>query len=198
MKWVKRTFLSLTILFLVISFSLYRLHSLNTTPINTANFSWINKAEIYVLGLVIGVIAYPIYPEIAREHLMMYKPFPDIPIEIKSDFFMDSPVVERAIQKAKSLGKPYRLAWPSSAYKLSFERDAYREARIALALNGGYIRVEGEKIIVSIDIKYPRNSFAPLIYIKGLGTIGVEEGLFWILQKERWLYSGKVEWIASQ
>ena len=128
---------------------------------------------------------------------MMYKPFPDKPVEIKNDFFMDSPVVERAIQKAKSTGKPYRLVWPSSAYKLSFDPDAYREARIALALNGGYIRVEGEKNIVSIDVKYPRNAFAPLIYIKGLGTIGIEEGLFWILQKEGWLYSGKVEWIAS-
>ena len=53
-----------------------------------------------------------------------------------------------------------------------------------------------QSLIASIDIKYPRNSFAPLIPIKGLGIIGVEEGLFWVLQKEGWLHSGYVEWRA--
>ena len=178
------------------SFSLYRLDHLNSIPTTPSNFSWINKAEIYALGLAIGVIGYPIYPEVAREHLMMYRPFSDKPKVIESDFFRGSPVVERAIQIAKRTGKSYRLAWPSSTYKLSFDPDAYKEARISLALNGGYVRVEGDKVIASIDIKYPRKSFAPLIPIKGLGTIGVEEGLFWVLQKEGWLHSGYVEWRA--
>ena len=176
------------------SFSLYRLDHLNSIPTTPSNFSWINKAEIYALGLAIGVIGYLIYPEVAREHLMMYRPFSNKPKVIKSDFFRGSPVVERAIQIAKRTGKPYRLAWPSSTYKLSFDPDAYKEARIALALNGGYVRIEGHNVIASINIKYPRKSFAPLIPIKGLGTIGVEEGLFWVLQKEGWLHSGYVEW----
>ena len=77
------------------------------------------------------------------------------------------------------------------------DQDEYKEARIALALNGGYVRVEGKKIIASINIKYPQNSFAPLISIKGLGTIGVEEGLFWVLQKVGWLHSGEVEWVTD-
>ena len=179
------------------SFSLYRLDHLNSIPTTPSNFSWINKAEIYALGLAIGVIGYPIYPEVAREHLMMYRPFSDKPKVIESDFFRGSPVVERAIQIAKRTGKPYRLAWPSRTYKLSFDPDAYKEARIALALNGGYVRVDGDNVIASIYIKYPRKSFAPLIPIKGLGTIGVEEGLFWVLQKEGWLHSGEVEWSTS-
>ena len=168
---------------LIGSFCLYRLDHLNSIPIAPSNFSWVNKAEIYALGLAIGVIGYPIYPEVAREHLMMYRPFSDKPKVIESDFFRGSPVVERAIQIAKRSGKPYRLAWPSSTYKLSFDADAYKEARIALALNGGYVRAEGDKVIASIDIKYPRNSFAPLIPIKGLGTIGVEEGLCLFLER---------------
>ena len=182
---------------LIGSFCLYRLDHLNSIPIAPSNFSWVNKAEIYTFGLMMGVISYPIYPEVAREHLMMYTPFPNKPKVIKSDFFRGSPVVEKAIQRAKGLGKPYRLAWPSSVYKLSFQPDAYKEARIALALNGGYIRVEGNKVIASINIKYPKKSFAPLIPIKGLGTIGVEEGLFWVLQKEGWLHSGYVEWVTA-
>ena len=182
---------------LIGSFCLYRLDHLNCIPIAPSNFSLVNKAEIYALGLAIGVIGYPISPEVAREHLMMYRPFSDKPKVIESDFFRGSPVVERAIQIAKRSGKPYRLAWPSSTYKLSFNPDAYKEARIALALNGGYIRVEGDNVIASIDIKYPQKSFAPLIPIKGIGTIGVEEGLFWVLQKEGWLHSGYVEWVTA-
>ena len=179
---------------LIGSFCLYRLDHLNSIPIAPSNFSWVNKAEIYTFGLMMGVIGYPIYPEVAREHLMMYTPFSNKPKVIESDFFRGSPVVEEAIQKAKRFGKPYRLAWPASVYKLSFNPEAYKEARIALALNGGYVRIEDNKAIVSINIKYPRESFAPLIHISGLGTIGVEEGLFWVLQREGWLHSGYVEW----
>jgi len=188
---------SLVVLILISSFCLYRLDHLNSIPTTPSNFSWINKAEIYVLGLAIGVVGYPIYPEVAREHLMMYRPFSDKPKVIESDFFSGSPVVENAIIKAKRSGKPYRLAWPSNAYKLSFQSDEYKEARIALALNGGYVRIQDNKVVASINVKYPQNSFAPLIVIKGLGTIGVEEGLFWVLQKVGWLYSGKVEWVTE-
>ena len=185
---------SILVISFILSLALYRLDQLNSTPTAPSNFSWLNKAEIYVLGLAIGVTMYPLYPEVAREHLMMYRPFSDTPKIIKSDFFRGSPVVERAIQISKRPGKPYRLAWPSSTYKLSFDPDEYKEARIALALNGGYVRVEGDNVIASIDIKYPQKSFAPLIPIKGVGTIGVEEGLFWVLQKEGWLHSGEVHW----
>ena len=48
-----------------------------------------------------GVIGYPIYPEVAREHLMMFTSFPNKPKVIESDFFRGSPVVEEAIKKAK-------------------------------------------------------------------------------------------------
>jgi len=182
---------------LLTSFCLYRLDQLNSIPTNSSNFAWINKAEIYVLGLAIGVIGYPIYPEVAREHLMMYRPFSNKPKVIRSNFFRGFPIVENAIIKAKRSGKPYRLAWPSSAYKLFFQSDEYKEARIALALNGGHVRIQDNKVIASINIKYPQNSFAPLIPIKSLGTIGVEEGLFWVLQKVGWLYSGEVEWVTT-
>ena len=55
---------SLVVLILISSFCLYRLDHLNSIPTTPSNFSWINKAEIYVLGLAIGIIGYPIYPEV--------------------------------------------------------------------------------------------------------------------------------------
>ena len=84
-----------------------------------------------------------------------------------------------------------------SAYTLSMNWDKYQESRIALALNGGDLRVEDDYVIVRIRISYPKKAFAPLITIPGVMTIGVEEGLFWILEQEGWLYSGVVEWSAK-
>ena len=193
---MKKVIVGLIAFSLLIGVGLYRLDKLNSIQIDPANFSWINKAEIYVLGIVMSAIAYPIYPEVAREHIMMYTPFDAAPKVIIDDFFRGSPVVEDAVVKAQKLGRPYRLAWPAKTYKLSFDPIAYKEARIALALNGGFVRVENGKAIVSIKITYPKQSYAPLIHINGIGTIGVEEGLYWVLQKAGWLYSGDVEWVA--
>ena len=197
MRWVKRAIFGVTLLALICIFGLYRLHSLNSTPIDPANFSWINKAEIYTLGIVTSVLAYPIYPEVAREQLMLYSPFEDDPKIIKDDFFLHSTIVQEAIIRAGRLKRPYRLAWPASAYQLSLNPRSYREARVALALNGGYLRVENNQAIARIKIAYPKKSYAPLIPIPGIGIIGVEEGLFWILQQEGWFHTGYVEWVAS-
>jgi len=194
---LKKVLAGLLITTFLTGIGLYRLDKLNSIPIDPVNFSWINKAEIYVLGIVMSAIAYPIYPEVAREHMMMYTPFDEAPKVIIDDFFRGSPVVEDAIVKAQKLGRPYRLAWPAKTYRLSFDPLAYKEARIALALNGGFVRVENGKAIVRIKITYPKQSYAPLIHINGIGTIGVEEGLYWILQKEGWLYEGCVEWIKK-
>ncbi len=196
-KSFKKLVIALVIISMASALGLYRLHSLNTTPIHTSNFSWVNKAEIYVMGVFMSAFAYPIYPEISQEHMMLYTPFVDNPKIIEDDFFLPSAIVQDAIMKAKRLKRPYRLAWPASAYQLSFNKTAYQEARIALALNGGYLRVEDNKVIVRIKIAYPRKSYAPLIPIPGYGSIGVEEGLFWILQQEGWFHVGYVEWVAA-
>jgi hypothetical protein len=196
-KSFKKLVIALVIISMASVLGLYRLHSLNTTPIQLSNFSWVNKAEIYVMGIAMSAIAYPIYPEIAQEHMMLYSPFEEDPRIIDDGFFLHSTVAQDAIKKAKHLKRPYRLAWPASTYRLSFNPKAYQEARVALALNGGYLRVEDNKAIVRIKIAYPRKSYAPLIPIPGYGSIGVEEGLFWILQQEGWFHEGYVEWVAA-
>ena len=196
-KWLRRLLILALMVTILLAFGLYRLNQLNATPIEVSQFSWINKAEIYALGTLMSVAAWPIYPEVAREHMMLYTPFDEDPKVINDDFFMRSTVVRQAIQKVVSTKKTQRLAWPASAYRLSFDGEKYQEARIALALNGAYVSVEDNQVTVRIRIAYPQKSLAPLIAIPGLGVISVEEGLFWILQQEGWYHTGHVEYVAD-
>lgn len=196
-KWLRRLLILALMVTILLAFGLYRLNQLNAKPIEVSQFSWINKAEIYALGTLMSVAAWPIYPEVAREHMMLYTPFDEDPKVINDDFFMRSTVVRQAIQKVVSTKKTQRLAWPASAYRLSFDGEKYQEARIALALNGAYVSVEDNQVTVRIRIAYPQKSLAPLIAIPGLGVISVEEGLFWILQQEGWYHTGHVEYVAD-
>ena len=176
---------------------LFRLNELNQKPSDPSQFSWINKVEIYALGVVMSAIAYPLYPEIAKEHLMLYRPF-EVPTEIiEDDFFLRSARIHKAIEQAKKTGKEVRLWWPVSDYALKPSWDQYWESRVALAFNGGWLRVEGNQAIARIPIEYPKRAFAPIMTIPWLGTLGVEEGLFWVLQQEGWYHTGEVEWIAE-
>ena len=183
--------------FIFVIVGVYRLNQLNQTPLHPDNFSVINKMEIYALGLIMSAVAYPIYPEVAREHLMLYQSFEGKPKVIEDSFFMESRVVRDALAQSQKSGGEVRLYWPVGAYALSLERNKYWESRIALALNGGWISVQDGVIRVRVPIAYPKRAFAPLITIPGLGTLGVQEGLFNILQQVGWYHTGEVYWIAS-
>jgi hypothetical protein len=197
-KWFRRLLISCVTGVILLAFGLYRLNELNAKPIEVSQFSWVNKVEIYALGALMSLAAWPIYPEVAREHMMLYAPFDEDPKIIKDDFFLQSVVVQQAIKKAANTKKSHRLAWPASAYRLSFDRKKYQEARIALALNGAYLSVQDNQIAVRIKIAYPRKYLAPLVAVPGLGVISVEEGLFWILQQEGWYHTGHVEYVAER
>lgn len=176
---------------------LFRLNELNQKPSDPSQFSWINKVEIYTLGLVMSAIAYPLYPEIAKEHLMLYRPFDGATQVINDPFFLRSNRIRKAIEQAKRTGEEVRLWWPVSDYALKPSWDHYWESRVALAFNGGWLRIEGNKVIARIPIEYPKRAFAPIMTIPWVGTLGVEEGLFWVLQQEGWYHTGEVEWFAS-
>lgn len=194
---MKRNLLvSVVMIMIFSSLVLYRLDDLNNRPLDGKNFSNYNRVEIYCLGLLMGVLAYPIYPEVARLHLMLYMPFDADIKRLEDDFFLKSSVVKNAIELSMKRKREIILAWPASTYLLSFNASKYYESRVALALNGARLRVDGDEVIVRVKIKYPRKAFAPLIKTP-LGTIGVEEGLFALLQREGWLYSGEYEWIAN-
>jgi hypothetical protein len=157
---------------------LYRLNELNKIPVSVENYSTYNLLEIYALGIVMSVLAYPLYPEIAIEHFSLMK---EDKGERQSDFFMKSKVVQKAI---KNYRQPSMLVWDAQDYLVG-----NTEARVALAFNGAILTKEGKKISVRVPIKYPRNSLVEL-----LPGIKVQEGLFWVLQEEGWYHTGEMTW----
>lgn len=159
-------------------FGLYRLNELNKIPVSEENYSTYNLVEIYILGIVMSVLGYPLYPEVAVEHLSLMSREKG---ERQSDFFMKSRVVQKAI---KNYEKPTLLVWDNSAYMIGNP-----EARVALALNGATLIRDGQKILIEVPIRYPRNAVAPL-----LPGIKIQEGLFWVLQQKGWYHTGVMIW----
>ena len=165
-------------LIVLCSIGLVRLNHLNNTPIDVDNFSVFNLMEIYTLGIVMSVLAYPIYPEISIEHLSLYSKDKG---ERESDFFMNSVVVREAINNYQ---RPTILAWNKSDYFIGNS-----EARVALALNGALLRVDGNRVIIDVPIRYPKNSLVTLA-----PGLRVQEGLFWVLQEKGWYHPGTMTW----
>ena len=176
---MKKLFIGLFLCVFVLSgFGLFRLNELNKIPINVENFSTYNLVEIYVLGIVMSVLAYPIYPEMAIEHLALYSKTKK---DRTSDFFLKSEVVSKAI---KNYTSPKRLVWNIKAYKLG-----HKEARVALALNGSTLFKQGKEISIKVPIEYPKETLAKLA-----PGIEVQEGLFWVLQQKGWYHTGTMTW----
>ena len=175
---MKLIFRILLVLIFLFGIGLYRLNELNKVPVKVENFSTFNLAEIYVLGAVMSALAYPIYPEIAIEHMALYFKKKS---KRESDFFMSSKVVRKAI---KQYTKPIMLVWDSKAYMFGNS-----EARVALALNGAILTKNKNQITIEVPIKYPRYAVAKL-----LPGVKINEGLFWVLQEKGWYHTGVMTW----
>ena len=70
------------------------------------------------------------------------------------------------------------------------------ETRIALALNTGTLHVEDGKVKVSVPCTWPKQSLSN-VGLPGLLDIRVQEGLFWILEQEGWIYPYTAVWEAD-
>ena len=128
-----------------------------------------------------SALAYPIYPEIAQEHMsLMWR----VKEDKQSCFFMESKLVRG---KVDSYTQPTMLAWPASDYMFGNS-----EARVALALNGATLVVSDDNVYVDVPIRYPRQSLVRL-----LPFVEVQEGLFWVLQEKGWYHAGKMRWICA-
>lgn len=178
---MKRIAIALVCLLLFAGVGLYRLDRLNSIPVHTDNYSTYNLVEIYILGLVMSALAYPVYPEVATEHLSLYSQHKP---QQHSDFFMQSSVVRNAIEKYSG---PKVLTWPSSAYMIG-----NTEARVALALNGATLIKHGSVVRIEVPVRYPRNSL-----VKLLPFVEVQEGLFWVLQQRGWYHAGTMTWLHN-
>lgn len=166
---------------LFVSVGLYRLNELNKIEVSPENYSTYNLVEIYALGLIMSALAYPIYPEVAAEHLALYSEHKK---KRESNFFLASKVVNKAID---NYTKPVMLVWPASDYMFGNS-----EARVALALNGAILTKRNNLISIDVPIKYPRNSL-----VKLLPMVEVQEGLFWVLQQRGWYHTGTMTWFCA-
>lgn len=170
-----------------------------------SSFSTRDKIGIYGLNLMMGISAYPIYPEISKETLMMVLPAPENGVRsFKSDFAINSEKIRNTIKEfnkklmsAKSGGDvkfKKRIFWNASNYCLG-----QKESRYALALNPSDVTITASKrdsvwsidISLKVNCSYPRKSYVTLL---SKPELKVEEGLFWVLQQAGWLFPYTAEW----
>ena len=168
-------------------------------------FSTRDKIGIYGLNLMMGIFAYPIYPEISKETLMMVFPAPENGVRLfKSEFAINSEKIRNIIKEfneklisEKSSGDVKfnkRIFWNASSYSLG-----QKEPRYALALNPSDVTMTASKkdsvwsidISLKVNCSYPRKSYVTLL---SKPELKVEEGLFWVLQQAGWLFPYTAEW----
>ena len=188
-KLAKRIFLAVLLL-LALSFAgLQRLNHLSARPVELSEFSWFNKVEIYTAYVLMNVLGAPLYPEIAKEASLMLLPSSEgQEMTFESDFFLESKFIQN---KLDNYSEPVRLAWPPNSYGLG-----NAETRIALALNTGTLHVEDGKAKVSVPCTWPKQSLVN-VGLPGLLDIRVQEGLFWVLEQEGWIYPYTAVWEAD-
>jgi hypothetical protein len=151
--------------------------------------SFIEKLNVYNLNILISAVSFPVYPEIGMESFLLIFPDNDKQRTFKSDFFLKSDLIQKAIAQNDKF-----VTW-SGKYYLNF-----KEARVALALNPCILKweVNGSKIsyMAKVKVRYPENSKTLLVNypIK----FYIQEGLFNYLQKEGWLHPYTAIWYSDK
>lgn len=160
-----------------------------------------DRLAIAALGVAMGVIAAPVFPEVAQEHLLLHLPGGDRARE--SDFALRSPRVAEPLNMfTERLPAPTPGAAPlrfgPRRITFTYGQD---DPRVALALNpcllsavatpqdGGW-RVEAE---VAVEVRYPPRSPLQMFAYRGEPFI-VEEGLFYALQEAGWYHPYTMTW----
>ena len=188
---MKKLFIGILLLVSLFFIGIERLNYLSQKEIKVDNFSTFNKVEIYTAYILMNVLGYPMYPEIAKEALLMLNPrVRDKEIYFESDFFLDSKVVQKAIKNYK---KPYRLTWTVDNYVIGSP-----EARVSLTLNSGVLSVKKDSVEVSVPCTWPMHSdyrnHSFTTPLSRFPEIRVQEGLYWILEQEGWLHPYTAIW----
>jgi hypothetical protein len=173
---------------------------------NPAAFSFADKAGIYGLNIVMGLVAYPLYPEASRETLLMMFPAGAGNRRVfLSGFGLGSDKLRgRLRQFVQSLPRddeasirtygPVPVEWDWSEYKLTSP-----EARYGLALNQTMLYATAARsgnhwrlhVRHEVEIRYPTDAYVTLV---GWPRLRVQEGLFWVLQQCGWLHPYTAEW----
>lgn len=137
-----------------------------------------------------------IYPEVAKESMLMMFKDSDGMREFEGDFFLKSQKIQSALKYPFNTPKK-EVMWNAEDYGL-FKP----ESRYALALNpcvvypplkNGY----STEYKISVKASYPYSSEIYLIKNEFV-QLQVQEGLFHYLQQEGWLHPYKAIWKANR
>ena len=152
-----------------------------------------DKLGIYGLNLAMGAVGALVgFPEVAMETLLLTVPGPR-ERTFASDFPMRSPKVRTAARAMLGDPRPRTVVW-------SYEPS--ESARVALACNALHLVGEpvrqgsrrGVEIRGTVEISYADRYFLEMAHFPGR-TIGVEEGLFRMLEVAGWLHPYDAVWI---
>jgi len=173
---------------------------------NPDGFTFIDKAGVYGLNIVMGLAAYPVYPEASRETMLMVFPAGRADRRVfYSRFALGSDRVrgrlkqfvkeldETDTSRIRDLG-PATIEWDVTEYRLTNP-----EARYGLALNQTRLYAHAERqgrrwriqVRHEVEIKYPKDLYVTLVTRPRLR---MQEGLFWMLQQYGWLHPYVAEW----
>jgi len=150
--------------------------------------------EIYTAYVLMNVLGAPLYPEIAKEASLMLLPSSEGKVKtFESDFFLESKYIQN---KLDNYSEPVRLYWPFDSYVWTDVFKKHTEARVALALNTGTLHLEDGKVRISVPCTWPKQGLVN-VGLPGLLDIRVQEGLFWVLEQEGWIYPYTAVWEAD-
>jgi hypothetical protein len=168
------------------------------------------RAAVSGLNLYMGVLGYPLFPEVARETLWLTRGHTDVSgltksqirarckgavktpvIRRRSDFILRDKVAKRAAKRAWKTRTSQRLRW--SGYE---DADSVRVA-LALWVPDARVTRKGDQLIASATIQYPASAplFVSVPTLFGRVKVGLDEGVFCKMQKQGYWNPYRVEWV---
>ena len=169
-----------------------------------SSFTLSEKMAIYGANLTMGMGAFALgMPEAGWETLLICVPGKKTRTW-RSDFAMESSQVRKKLKKTVRILNG--LSPGVTQYEMPEVRIAWRgyfndSRRVAFALNAFRLsanaRREGEVWRIEckgwVPVKYPRRSWTKMLVIRSK-PFYFEEGLYWALQQEGWLFPYKAYW----
>jgi hypothetical protein len=139
---------------------------------NKQELSLYEISSIYTMHLAICTAGLVYSPEASKEvFAMSFKKNRDTEKYVENDFFLESPKVRQALQNLKP-GVEKRIAFTDSCYSLFDPNHT-----VALAVNPGFLKIEGDRLTLRAPIDYPTYSLTK-IYITKTKYILIHESLF--------------------
>lgn len=134
-------------------------------------------SSIYTMHMAICTIGWIYSPEATKEIIAMcFKKNRNIDKYVENDFFLESPKVQQAVQNLRP-GVEKRVAFTDSCYSLFDPNHT-----VALAVNPGFLKIEGSRLTFRAPINYPTYSLTK-IYVTKNKYILIHESLFDYLER---------------